>query len=120
MPNLTDRSVNNQKVVQRSGPPRIRKIKTEEADDKIIPPKKRIIRKIPKPKIPFEQLSDEENESEEDSKPSVTVLVQPPIKTEKRSPKRNYSKLVNLKVEVEPGNRTSDDDSQDMVRITAI
>ncbi|XP_053695016.1 zinc finger protein 431-like [Sabethes cyaneus] len=114
MPNLTDRQVNNQKVVQRSGPPRARKFKTEEAEDKVISPKKRIVRKVPKPKIPFEQLSGDENESEEDSKSSMTVTKQSPIKTEKRSTKQNYAKLVNLKVEVEPSSRASDGDNPNM------
>lgn len=114
MPNLTDRLINNQKVVQRSGPPRIRKLKTDEAYTKIISPKKRVVRKTPKPKIPFEQLSDEEDVSEEESKPCETVLQQSPVKTEECSTKQNYSKLVTLKVEVKPDNRTSDEDSQDM------
>ncbi|XP_055548710.1 zinc finger protein 160 [Wyeomyia smithii] len=114
MPNLTDRQVNNQKVVQRTGQPRIRKLKTEKDEGTSIPTKKRMVRKKPKPKISFDQLSDEENESEEDSKPSVTVLRQSPVKTEAKSTKQNYSKLVTLKVEVEHDNRTSDDDSQEM------
>ncbi|XP_058820044.1 zinc finger protein 569 [Topomyia yanbarensis] len=104
MPNLTDRQVYNQKVVQRSGPTRERKPKLETIEVDHVSPKKRVGRKAPKPKVPFEDLPDNSSRSadevSEEEKPISTELQgTDEAKTNKSSFQHNYSKLVTLKVE---------------------
>ncbi|XP_058449493.1 zinc finger protein 569 [Malaya genurostris] len=113
MPNLTDRQVNNQKVVQRSGPPREKKPKLEEITVDQLSPKKRVGRRAPKPKIAFEDLPDNSNQStdeeEEDEKPTFSELAHSTeIEIDERSFNHNYSKLVTLKVEPGEIGRSND------------
>lgn len=119
MPNLTDRSVYTQKVVQRTGPVRPRKPKADEETSEIVvsvevvPPKKRVASKqVARPALPPPPPSTVHSDDDEDRtkdfeddyyerKPNVAKLKLAPA-----APGSKYRRLVDLKVEPgdsEPG-----------------
>lgn len=108
MPNLTDRSVNASKVVQRSGPPRPRAPKVADSSDEVKPV---VVKKPTKPKVETYGDSSESSEEEapEEIKPKIPKVSTVTSKVRKVS--KPQPKLVKLKVEHSSNEDETYDDS---------